>query len=68
MKKKIEINPEELQDWLQNTWHLYASQGFNGELLRLWINSLNQYRVVYGDEILYEGSQMTHALSAWERS
>jgi hypothetical protein len=64
--KKIVIDAAELQTWLHETWHLYASQFVDGKLLRLWTNGLIEYRVVYGDEVLYEGSQMTHAIAAWE--
>lgn len=39
---------------------------YRGKLLRLWMNADGMYRVYYGEDILYEGSQMTHAIAAWE--
>jgi len=62
------IDPKEFQDWMCNSWHLYASQHIDGKLLRLWTSGLIEYRVIYGDKILYEGSQMTHAIAAWENA
>lgn len=65
--KPIIINPTDLQNWLKETWHLYASQSIDGnKLLRFWVNGLIEYKVVYENEILYQGSQMTHAITAWE--
>ena len=64
--QKIEITARDLQDWMGNTWQLYASQIVDRKVLRLWVNHLIVYRVNYGDSVLYEGSQMTHAIAAWE--
>ena len=64
--KVIELDPQELQDWMRDTWQLYASDNVNGALRRLWVNHLIEYKVVYGNDILYQGSQMTHAIAAWK--
>ena len=64
--KKIIIDPGELQEWLKTKWTLYASQQVRGDLLRLWHNGLGEFRVVHGDDVLYQGNQMTHAIAAWE--
>lgn len=66
MNKKIELDAQELSDWMCNHWNLYSSQTHDGKLLRLWINCNGTYRTVHGGEILYEGSQMTHAIAAWD--
>ena len=63
--KKIQINAKDLQDWMRDSWSLYASQSINGKSLKLWVSNLIEYRVVFGDDVLYEGSQMTHAIAAW---
>ena len=63
---KMQINAGELQDWMRDTWQVYASQYTRGSLLRFWVNGLSEYRVIFGEDILYEGSQMTHAIAAWD--
>ena len=64
--KKTELNAQEINDWMYDCWHIYSSQTYYGKLLRLWINGQGCYRVIHGDETLYEGSQMTHAIAAWD--
>ena len=64
--KKMQLDANELQEFLKTSWHLYASQWIDGKRLRLSANCLIEYRVEFGDEIIYEGSQMTHAIAAWE--
>jgi len=66
VKQKLEINTAKLSDWMNDNWNLYSSQMFMDKLLRLRLNSRGIYRVTYGDDILYEGSQVTHAIAAWE--
>lgn len=67
--QKSELNIQDLNDWMRDHWILYSSQVYNGKLLRLWVNGNGRFRVVYGKDllrdILYEGSQMTHAIAAW---
>ena len=65
MKTKMELNPETLREWMSDMWTLYASQMFNGKLLRLHINGSGVYRITHGETVLYQGNQMTHALAAW---
>ena len=64
----ITLRPEDIQEWMRDSWSLYASDTIDGRLLRLWINHLIQYRVVLDNKVLYEGSQMTHAIAAWEKA
>lgn len=64
--KKIELNAAAINDWKKYHWNLYAStHAPDKKLLRLWINWNGWFRVVHGDEILYEGTQLTHAIAAW---
>lgn len=63
--KKLELNAQEISNWMNDYWIMYSTQMYNGKLLRLWINMQRNYRVTYGNETLYEGSQMTHAIAAW---
>ena len=64
--KRITLRPDDIQEWMQDSWQLYASEEVDGKRLRLWINHLIEYKVVLDGEILYMGSQMTHAIAAWE--
>lgn len=67
--KKSELNARDINKWMRDHWYLYASQLYGkplGKTLRLWINGQGRYRVIHGDEILYEGSQMTRAIAAWD--
>lgn len=64
--KKSELNVQDLSDWMHNHWYLYATQTISGGTLRLRVNGQGRYRVTHGDETLYEGSQMTHAIAAWD--
>lgn len=66
MMQKLELNVSELTDWRSSQWNLYASQMYKTKLLRLWLNAHGMYRVYYGEDVIYEGSQMTHAIAAWE--
>ena len=55
--KKSELNAQDLSDWMHNHWYLYATQAISGEILRLWVSGQGRYRVIHGDETLYEGIQ-----------
>ena len=66
--KKTELNAQEINDWMYDHWNLYSSEMCNEKLLCLWINGQGCYRVIHGDETLYEGSQMTHAIDAWNKA
>ena len=63
--KKTELNAQEINAW-KTLWGLCSSQMYNKKMLRLWINRTGNYRVSYGNKVLYEGSQMTHAIAAWD--
>jgi len=65
MMEPIVIDPQELQDWMRNSWQLYASDIVGDKLLRLWVNHLIEYRVVYYEKVLYQGSRMSHVIEAW---
>ena len=70
MDKKLILDPKEINDWKKNQWNLYASQSINYKgipmLLRLWINNNGEFRVNFGCRNLYEGTQLTHAIAAWD--
>lgn len=66
MDIKIALLEKDIQYWKDTTWQLYASQMYEKELLRLWISCRGVYKVSYGKNNLYEGSQLTHAVAAWE--
>ncbi|MCK5133259.1 MAG: hypothetical protein KAR40_14040 [Candidatus Sabulitectum sp.] len=66
MDKKIKIDLELMRECREGNWNLYASQRYNDKLLRLWTNSVGYYKVEYGGEVIYEGSQLTHMLEAWK--
>ena len=51
---------------MREAWQLYASDNIDGKLRRLWVSPMNQYRVIHGNDIKYQGSQMTRAIAAWE--
>lgn len=63
---KMEIEPKELLGWMKDNWVLYASTTINGSRAKLLVNNNGWFKVVYADETLYEGTQMTHVLAAWE--
>jgi len=64
--QKTELNTTDINDWLDNHWNLYASRMYNKKLLRLSVNGNRIFRVTFGRAILYKGSQMTHAIAAWD--
>ena len=70
--KKIILDPAEIIEWKEGHWNLYASQsiphGRNSmtKLLRLHINSNGWFKVTFGIDVLYEGTQMTHVIAAWD--
>ena len=64
--KRITLRPDDIQEWMRNSWQLYASDYVGEKSLRLWINHLIEYKVEYNFKIIYQGSQMTHAIAAWE--
>jgi len=64
--KKIVLNLEDFSLWMQTNWCQYASQTVRDKRLRLLVNNYNQYKVLYESKVLYQGSQMTHAIAAWE--
>lgn len=66
IEAKTKLDTLDVYDWMDNHWNLYSSQVYEGKLLRFWVNCQGKYRVVYGNETLYEGSQMTHAIAAWD--
>ena len=66
MKQKLELDTQKLSDWMNDNWTLYSSQMYMEKLLRLHLNSKGMYKVTYGEDIIYHGSQMTHAIAAWE--
>ena len=66
MMERIVLNPQDIQDWMRDSWGLYASDWVNDKLLRLWINYLTEYKVEYDGIRIYQGSQMTHAIAAFE--
>jgi len=65
MEDKIKVNAALLCTWKHNTWTLYASQLFMGKVLRLYVNLNGRYKVIHGEDILYEGTVMEHAISVW---
>lgn len=65
METNIELNHETLRDWMSDTWMLYASQMFNGKLLRMYINLNGIYRVTHGETIIYQDNQLIDAIAAW---
>jgi len=56
---------KDIEEWIEK-WQLYASQFIHSKSLRFWINekTLNKYKVVYGDDILYNGYDMMCAIKA----
>jgi len=63
--QKIRLNETDINVWMHDHWNICCSQTYNEKLLRWWVNGNGIFRVAYGSEILYEGSQITHALAAW---
>lgn len=66
MQQKLELDVNNLTVWRSTQWNLYASQMYKTKLLRLWMNADGMYRVYHGEDVIYEGSQMTHAIAAWD--
>jgi len=64
--KRIILRPDDIQNWMRDSWHLYASDYVGDRLRRLWINHLIEYKVEYNFKIIYQGSRMTDAIDAWE--
>ena len=67
--KKQEIDATDFYDWLNDNWILYAAYTIrSGKRLRLYANMVGRYRVYLNEKLLYDGSQMTHALSAYNNA
>jgi len=66
MGRMMVINAAELSKWMEDSWQLYASETVYGTLRRLWVNHKSEYKVQYGEDLLYLGKEMTHAIAAWE--
>ncbi len=69
--KKIILDPGKIIKWKEEHWNLYASTsmpyGKNmTKLLRLYINGNGWFRVTFGVDVLYEGTQLTHVIAAWD--
>ena len=64
MTKHI-IDCSEISNW-KNKYHIYTSQPFNGKSLKFLMNNFGIYKITYGSKIIYQGSQLTHAIAAWE--
>jgi len=56
---------DDIERFRRETWVLYASQSYKHKLLRLYVNCIEQYRVTYGDDVLYEGTDVSAAYAAW---
>lgn len=68
---KYKLSAEDINDWKRDYWVLYTSTSLpwikgKTKLLRMWINGNGWYRVTFGGDILYEGTQITHAIAAWD--
>ena len=63
---KLEISQKDLSEWMSESRQIYASQAFNGKLLRMQCNFLGIFKVEYGGRKIYGGNQMTHAIAAWK--
>lgn len=66
MQQKIKLEASKLAEWRSSQWNLYSSQMYKTKLLRLCTNANGMYRVHHGEDVIYEGSQMTHAIAAWD--
>jgi len=64
--KRIILRPDDIQSWMRDSWHLYASDYVGDKLLRLWINHLIEYKIEYDGIRMYQGSRMRDAIEAWE--
>ena len=69
--EKIILDPTKINEWKEDHWNLYASQSIpHGKnmtkLLRLYINGNGWFKVTFGIDVLYEGTQMTHVIAAWD--
>lgn len=63
---KTQLNVDQILDWMRDNWVQYASTDVLGDRLRIYVNNFGQYKVEYKRQILYQGSQLSHALAAWE--
>lgn len=63
---KMEIDLDDISDWMNHKWSLYRSQTYRDVKLRFLTSCRGTYRVIYGEYTIYEGSQLTHAIAAWE--
>ena len=66
MRTKLELLPQNINDWRHKEWYMYASQMYNDKTLRFWMNLEGMYKVTHGYDVKYEGTQLTHALAAWD--
>ena len=66
MKKKMELYESDMRFWMRETWFVYASQSYEGKLLRIYVSPDARYRVVHGEKKHYEGGEIRKALKAWE--
>jgi hypothetical protein len=71
--EKIRIDAGEVLEFKRKQMVLYASQtipkGGNSDLrvlIRFFVGFPQFYQVNKGNEVVYEGSQLTHAIAAWD--
>ena len=64
--KRVILQPDDIQEWMKGTWGLCAAEAVKGKQLRLLINHLSEYMVVYNGHILYQGSEIPYVIKAWD--
>jgi len=68
----MNLDLNNIHDWRANAWTTYAAESIaskeNDCLYRLKFkcNCVGHYRVTLAGNILYQGSQLTTAVAAWE--
>ena len=65
ISSKLKLDQYDLDNWMEDYWVLYASQMFQGKMLRLDINGNSIFRVTYGDTQLYQGLSRVTAVDVW---
>ena len=65
--KKPRINTKEFNEWINKEFNMYASwtSPIKRKVLRMYVNHNGRFQVTFDGVIIYEGTQITHAITAW---
>lgn len=66
MRKKMKITVAQNEEFMRDTWVLFAAQTVANETLRWKISLHGAHLITHGDKELYRGFAFDEANCAWE--